>query len=933
MPKAELYKSKSKIRALFETSHYSWLFDEVEVFAEEMLSKYTSIAEENISSYANKEIYDAIWGSIPFSAEEILILDSPLIQRLRRIRQLGMSDCVYLGSLYSRYYHTIGVVSVADNMTRVINSRIEALEHSGRVITSAKSREEKELFLCIARLAAIFHDTGHFFYSHATEKYFQDDISCIHRKSIDDMMDNLEENFSDINIALHELISCMIVNTNAVRNLLTIYYDSYKEKINPSFSLEKCIEYISSLIIGVPTDQKILPYSKIINGPVDADKCDYLSRDSYVTKIPVGVDISRLIYKLTVLVKDDVNKSAIWNDDNPQKTYLESAVSESAERTIFQLCMAKNTMYGSVYYHQKVLTAETTFREILREIFNLFPDEHRNFSKILTLTDDYFGQYLLFYLEEKKKCETGNVRKKRISLLIDDIQDLISRKLCKRFADISYDNLIGAQSSVIPFNNLTTKPENSDELSQFLDEVRNEYIEIQKLLEVNIEAQDVKLFVIAQDSISEDPAKIKVAIDLGNGKSRPFRKYAPIVSKEAGDRKIYLVTNQFDRDILFIALETSLFRKNNICLNEESSSCAKYRENEIYQRKKLLFGLGYYSKQLSNLIPDEILIEEMDHGKKMIEELAAKFAQFDGPGNKRISEKTILAFLKQFCGIPVIEPSQYKEVLSAILDLLADSIFINRSEFLNSMKPLLEDVINVAPGSCYIHALGGDGDSSHHLNYYMKNDLIEFLDQKGLSVISVPDLEEWLETQAQCKDTLIFFDDGAYSGKQAFSIFQTYFGIDAKDRATSDKDHVRELSDAAKEKMRELSIMLLYVCAAKHSTEGLQKMLSNEPLNLKITDIRSWHDISTKLVNENPGGKVPKAIERVMSHIGTALLRNKKPHWDEKRISSSALGYNDSQQMVFTTWSVPTYTITAFWLKGNIEDDWEWEPLFERTPK
>lgn len=57
-----------------------------------------------------------------------------------------------------------------------------------------------------------------------------------------------------------------------------------------------------------------------------------------------------------------------------------------------------------------------------------------------------------------------------------------------------------------------------------------------------------------------------------------------------------------------------------------------------------------------------------------------------------------------------------------------------------------------------------------------------------------------------------------------------------------------------------------------------------------------------------------------------------KPRWNEERIKASALGCNDAQQMVFLKFSVPTYTITAFWQHG-----WcygvEWKPLFRRTQK
>lgn len=85
-------------------------------------------------------------------------------------------------------------------------------------------------------------------------------------------------------------------------------------EIESEDDLSRLVEYISGLIVGVPVDRAILPYSSIINGPIDADKCDYLSRDSHVTHVPVAVDISRLTQKLSVVETKEINKSELWHN-------------------------------------------------------------------------------------------------------------------------------------------------------------------------------------------------------------------------------------------------------------------------------------------------------------------------------------------------------------------------------------------------------------------------------------------------------------------------------------------------------------------------------------------------------------------------------------------------------------------------------------------
>ena len=149
----------------------------------------------------------------------------------------------------------------------------------------------------MARLAAIFHDSGHMFLSHVSEHYFGKSPLYKRNTLINNFMDKYEK-MAGKRTALHELLGCMIVNTRAVYQLLTIVA-KYIKGLNGSRAtdIDNLVEYISSLIVGVPVDRESLPYSCIINGPIDADKCDYLSRDSHVTRVPVAVDVSRITQK------------------------------------------------------------------------------------------------------------------------------------------------------------------------------------------------------------------------------------------------------------------------------------------------------------------------------------------------------------------------------------------------------------------------------------------------------------------------------------------------------------------------------------------------------------------------------------------------------------------------------------------------------------
>ena len=114
-----------KIHEILEGEEFEKIRNEVDIFAERLLKDYTQNLSDRSSSSAEKEIFDAVWGPVEFNAGEIALLDSPLIQRLRKIKQLGLASYVYCGADYSRFSHTIGVFYLSDKMAEIIHKKIQ----------------------------------------------------------------------------------------------------------------------------------------------------------------------------------------------------------------------------------------------------------------------------------------------------------------------------------------------------------------------------------------------------------------------------------------------------------------------------------------------------------------------------------------------------------------------------------------------------------------------------------------------------------------------------------------------------------------------------------------------------------------------------------------------------------------------------------------
>jgi hypothetical protein len=115
-----------------------------------------------------KTFNDPIWGAIELLPAETLLLDSPLLQRLRGVRQLGMAHLVYPGAGHDRLEHVRGVVEAAARMMSALERNAQHRRDFGDVIDKhvpLPSTKDK----VIIRLAALLHDIGHGPFSHATE--------------------------------------------------------------------------------------------------------------------------------------------------------------------------------------------------------------------------------------------------------------------------------------------------------------------------------------------------------------------------------------------------------------------------------------------------------------------------------------------------------------------------------------------------------------------------------------------------------------------------------------------------------------------------------------------------------------------------------------------------------------------------------------------
>ena len=190
-----------------------------------------------------KIINDPVYGFISIPTELVYdLIDHPYFQRLRYIKQLGMTHLVYPGALHTRFHHALGAM-------HLMGLAIETLCNKGAEILP----EEKEGLM----IAILLHDIGHGPFSHALEHTIVDKID-------------------------HEDISILLMN-----------------KLNVEFSGQL------SLAISIFKGEYHKHFlHQLVSSQLDMDRMDYLNRDSYFTGVSEGVISSDRIIKM-LTVKDD----------------------------------------------------------------------------------------------------------------------------------------------------------------------------------------------------------------------------------------------------------------------------------------------------------------------------------------------------------------------------------------------------------------------------------------------------------------------------------------------------------------------------------------------------------------------------------------------------------------------------------------------------
>lgn len=254
-----------------------------------------------------KVFRDPVHGLIRIDPRDEFILDlidTPVFQRLRRVRQLGVSSLTYSGAEHSRFSHSMGVFNFAQRILETLRRRYA----SDRAVLGYLDGHER-----VAKAAALLHDIGHGPFSHLFERF--PGITVDHERKTTEL---ITSGAAEIGIA--DVLSRNRISPQEVAGVIS-----------------KTSEH--RLVVGIVSSQ------------VDADRMDYLLRDSMMTGVQYGLFDSEWLLNAMCICREP--GTAIETDPVKAPLGWRLALDESRGlRSAEQMICARLHMTQQVYMHR-----------------------------------------------------------------------------------------------------------------------------------------------------------------------------------------------------------------------------------------------------------------------------------------------------------------------------------------------------------------------------------------------------------------------------------------------------------------------------------------------------------------------------------------------------------------------------------------------------
>lgn len=296
-------------------------------------------------------IKDPVHGTMQFTSSEDAwvkpFIDSPNFQRLRHIKQLGLGDLIFPGAVHTRFNHCLGCCYIASQIAQKIGL----------------ADEERQLVM----IAALLHDIGHGPFSHAFEGIF-------FKKAI-----------------LHEDWTPYFLEDYATSTFFLEY-----NRNNPHHPLtEEKFNTIANMIMHKPIAKQVL--ADVVSSQLDADRLDYLLRDSHFCGVRYGeFDFRWMLHCM-----------AIVNAGKGERL----GITHKGIGVVEHYLMARRLMLRNIYHAQKKLAIEYLLVQLLSQLAQSL-EYHKPYAKIRSTR---LGEFLIaantFNTEAEKEKDLSALKR------------------------------------------------------------------------------------------------------------------------------------------------------------------------------------------------------------------------------------------------------------------------------------------------------------------------------------------------------------------------------------------------------------------------------------------------------------------------------------------------------------------------------------------
>lgn len=895
-------------------------------FAAKHLDEYVAKLRDGNTIPGPKEVNDALWGTVGLTCAEVVLLDSPLLQRLRYIRQLGVVHWVYPGAIHTRFEHTLGVLYQTNHIVTALN-RVAS--------NSTRSDLIDANYTQLLRLCALLHDVGHAAFSHVSE------MAVEALPQIETLGADFGNSVRLDRKQLSEIFAFYVVRSPSMRGMFELLFDRCSSSLrfhdDRRANIDALVEKVSNAIIGLQINDAIPLLHELISGPYDADKLDYFVRDAKLAGTPSVVDISRLVQKLTVqtFTADELPRE-IGSKIKKVDRYSLFGMKWSGYAVLDELHLARVLLFAKIYRHSKVIAIEQMLRAAIQTIASLVPP-----AQLIDFLYTYPDDALLWMTKDALTAalgfETATIspeQTKKLGFAANILKDVRERRLWLRAYQIHRR---------YPYDELENEPAQKNGLIEFLEEVEHPVNKLEFLEKLQLETKCIydllhpgapieREYVDAHlmlHTLGPTPGAAQIArayLLAPTSKPMPFREYT--VNRQAwadsyltDQSKGYAFAPAELADSVYLAIEKLIRIEHGVRLPTSAVEVAKRNADRLDEAKRKLLAAGYYRsvpvdiRPVANRLRNADVQPTIDRFDQLRDAFQEPQVRHDGDQAVVAKSERTKMWLRQF------DDDGHVECALRLLDAFK---MLTRKDAITALTTFINS--NPEFRGAWVIPFGDEHDSGAIQTYYAA-------DLAGTHIARCASLEDAKKGAGSAP--LIFIDDFVASGGQSLDMLGAWFGKADLRQGLSEQRDVFE--DETKAYLREAKIAFVFVAAWDDGIKAFNEALAKLSLTAKV-----YHHLkqdALPIAEDALTGIEPKMkasfFERC-TNIGAQLLRAEaraagKPV-DEEKVTARSLGYGNRAMLLASPFNVPSQTLTAMWASGPV-DGVDWHALLTRRKK